>query len=99
MSHRVPVIVTNLIDSMTKQKDDIAEKFGDEAREELKKCIAELSKLKYELQTDKKFLEVIKFFHECASCNFHFHSLALLHCRSCLEMILIKTCGIVSLMN
>lgn len=61
LSYRVPIIVTNLVDLMTKQKDDIAEKFSAESREDLKKCIAELSKLKYELQTDKPFLEVIVF--------------------------------------
>lgn len=59
MSHRVPVIVTNLIDSLSKQKDDIGEKFGDEGREDLKICIGELSRLKYELQTDKPMTEVI----------------------------------------
>lgn len=61
LSYRVPIIVTNLVDLMTKQKDDITEKFGAESRDDLKKCIAELSKLKYELQTDKPFLEVIVF--------------------------------------
>ncbi|CAO1371674.1 unnamed protein product [Diamesa serratosioi] len=53
MTKRVPVILTNIIDQLTQGKEQIVEKYGEASRDELKNCVAEISKLKYELQTDK----------------------------------------------
>ncbi|XP_035893235.1 damage-control phosphatase ARMT1-like [Anopheles stephensi] len=56
MRERLPVILTQVIDQLSKDKEQIVENFGGEtAREELKAAIGEISKLKYELQTDKDF--------------------------------------------
>lgn len=58
MSERVPVIITNIIDRLTREKEEIIERFGELSREELKACIGGISKLKYELQTDKPMTEI-----------------------------------------
>ncbi|XP_058129445.1 damage-control phosphatase ARMT1-like [Anopheles ziemanni] len=56
MRERLPVILTQVIDQLSKDKEQIAENFGGETtRDELKAAIGEISKLKYELQTDKDF--------------------------------------------
>lgn len=56
MRERLPVILTQVIDQLSKDKEQIVANFGGEtAREELKGAIGEISKLKYELQTDKDF--------------------------------------------
>lgn len=54
MTSRVPVILTNIVNQLTHEKDKIIEQYGEVSREELKNCIGEISKLKYELQTDKR---------------------------------------------
>jgi damage-control phosphatase, subfamily III len=58
MSHRVPIIITNVVDQLTREKEKIIAELGEQSREELKSCIGEISKLKYELQTDKPMLEI-----------------------------------------
>ncbi|XP_075168029.1 damage-control phosphatase ARMT1-like [Haematobia irritans] len=59
MRERLPVILTNIIDSLTKDKDDIAQKYeGEKTREEIKAIVGHISKLKYQLQTDKQFEEL-----------------------------------------
>lgn len=58
MSERVPVIITNILDQITREKEKIIERFGEVSREEIKNCIGEISKLKYELQTDKQMWEI-----------------------------------------
>lgn len=58
MSIRVPIIITNILDQLAREKDQIIERFGELSREELKFCIGSISKLKYELQTDKKLTEI-----------------------------------------
>lgn len=58
MSIRLPIIITNILDQITREKDVIVERYGELSREELKTCLGEISKLKYELQTDKKMHEI-----------------------------------------
>lgn len=58
MSVRVPIIITNILDQISREKDLIIERFGELSREELKHAIAEISKLKYEIQTDKRMHEI-----------------------------------------
>lgn len=58
MSTRVPVILTNIVDRINREREHIIERYGEVCREELKLCIGEISKLKYELQTDKEMTEL-----------------------------------------
>ncbi|CAD7013066.1 protein-glutamate O-methyltransferase [Ceratitis capitata] len=50
---RLPITLTSIIDSITKDKDDLLSEYGEGSREEIKNIIGSISKLKYELQTDK----------------------------------------------
>nr|XP_016996763.2 LOW QUALITY PROTEIN: damage-control phosphatase ARMT1 [Drosophila takahashii] len=57
---RLPVILTNVIDTLTRDKTELvaqfaSNEFAQAAREELKIIIGLISRLKYELQTDKPF--------------------------------------------
>ncbi|XP_043646257.1 damage-control phosphatase ARMT1 [Drosophila teissieri] len=57
---RLPVILTNVIDTLTRDKTELvaqfaSHEFSQAAREELKIIIGLISRLKYELQTDKSF--------------------------------------------
>lgn len=58
MSTRVPVILTNIVDRINREREHIIERYGEVCREELKLCIGEISKLKYELQTDKEMTQL-----------------------------------------
>lgn len=58
MSARVPVILTNIVDQLNREKDKIIERYGEASREELKACIGEISRLKYELTRDKPMTEI-----------------------------------------
>ncbi|XP_052872013.1 damage-control phosphatase ARMT1-like [Anopheles cruzii] len=59
MRERLPIILTQVIDQLAKDKEQIVANFGGEtARDELKAAIGEISKLKYELQTDKDFKSI-----------------------------------------
>ncbi|XP_023167409.1 damage-control phosphatase ARMT1 [Drosophila hydei] len=51
----LPVVLTKVIDSLTKDKSELVEQFGENVRDELKIIIGLISRLKYELQTDKPF--------------------------------------------
>ncbi|XP_064542688.1 damage-control phosphatase ARMT1 isoform X2 [Drosophila montana] len=51
----LPVVLTRVIDSLTRDKGELVAQFGEHAREELKIIIGLISRLKYELQTDKPF--------------------------------------------
>ncbi|XP_072397023.1 damage-control phosphatase ARMT1-like [Diabrotica undecimpunctata] len=53
VKHRMPVILTNLIDNLVRHKAEIKEKYGNEAVDELKTIIGEISEFKYEVQTNK----------------------------------------------
>ncbi|KAF2900418.1 hypothetical protein ILUMI_05766 [Ignelater luminosus] len=50
---RLPRILTQTIDILVRHKDNIGDEYGKEAKEELKTVIGEMSKLKYEIQTNK----------------------------------------------
>lgn len=50
---RLPVILTKTIDRLSQKKDDIAREYGTEARDEIKTVVGKLSRLKYEIQTNK----------------------------------------------
>ncbi|GJQ84217.1 hypothetical protein Trydic_g2887 [Trypoxylus dichotomus] len=50
---RMPIILTQTIDRLVRTKEIIIKTYGPNAAEELKSVIGELSKLKYELQTNK----------------------------------------------
>jgi damage-control phosphatase, subfamily III len=58
MSHRLPVIITQIIDQLSRDKDEIGVTLGAEAKEESKVVAGKLSKLKYELQTNKNFTPI-----------------------------------------
>ncbi|XP_055902584.1 damage-control phosphatase ARMT1-like [Eupeodes corollae] len=53
LRERLPVILTQVLDNLSRDKDEIAEKYGNEVREEIKEIVGNISKLKYQLQTDK----------------------------------------------
>lgn len=53
IKERLPRIITQSIDILVRNKDDIGEEYGEDAKRELKTVIGELSKLKYEIQTNK----------------------------------------------
>ncbi|XP_017836075.1 damage-control phosphatase ARMT1 isoform X1 [Drosophila busckii] len=60
LRNRLPVVLTRVLDTLTKEKSQIVEKFAftnflQNARDELKIIIGMISRLKYELQTDKAF--------------------------------------------
>ncbi|XP_059608671.1 damage-control phosphatase ARMT1 [Phlebotomus argentipes] len=52
---RLPVILTRIIDGLSREKEAISLAYGEESADDLKDVIGNISKLKYELQTDKKF--------------------------------------------
>ncbi|XP_067626957.1 damage-control phosphatase ARMT1-like isoform X2 [Eurosta solidaginis] len=51
---RLPVTLTTIINNITRDKDDLVLEFGEKSREEIKNIIGLISKLKYQLQTDKE---------------------------------------------
>ncbi|GAB0090165.1 Protein-glutamate O-methyltransferase [Sergentomyia squamirostris] len=52
---RLPVIITKIIDSLSRDKEEIVAIYGERSIDDLKDVIGNISKLKYELQTDKPF--------------------------------------------
>lgn len=57
IQERLPIIITKIIDQMTRDKDELMEYFnGEQTKEDLKEVIANISELKYELQTNKEFI-------------------------------------------
>ncbi|XP_018325936.1 protein-glutamate O-methyltransferase [Agrilus planipennis] len=59
MKERIPVILTQLIDNLVRNKDKIISEYGQGAGEELKIVIGEISKIKYEVQTNKPLQEIV----------------------------------------
>ncbi|XP_050294250.1 damage-control phosphatase ARMT1-like isoform X2 [Anthonomus grandis grandis] len=53
VKNRMPVILTQVIDSLVRNKEGISNEFGEGSADDLKQAIGELSKLKYEIQTNK----------------------------------------------
>ncbi|KAL1518126.1 hypothetical protein ABEB36_001798 [Hypothenemus hampei] len=53
VKNRMPIILTQLIDMLSRNKEMITQQFGGDASEDLKTVIGEISKLKYEIQTNK----------------------------------------------
>lgn len=58
VKERMPVILTKLLDHLVRDKEKIIEKYGQVAKEELKAVIGEMSKLKYEIQTNKPITDL-----------------------------------------
>ncbi|GLH05280.1 Putative protein-glutamate O-methyltransferase [Gryllus bimaculatus] len=56
MKDRLPIILTQVIDHMSREKENIVNEYGKEALEELKIAIGKISKLKNELQTNKPLI-------------------------------------------
>ncbi|XP_055382714.1 damage-control phosphatase ARMT1-like [Condylostylus longicornis] len=54
LRERLPVILTKVIDDLSQNKDTIINECSEEAREELKIVVGNISELKYQLQTDKE---------------------------------------------
>ncbi|CAK9803850.1 Damage-control phosphatase ARMT1 [Anthophora quadrimaculata] len=50
---RLPVILTKIIDTLSRNKENIAEKYGENAAEEIKQVTGFISKLKSEIVTNK----------------------------------------------
>ncbi|CAK9826417.1 Damage-control phosphatase ARMT1 [Anthophora retusa] len=50
---RLPVILTKIIDTLSRNKENIAEKYGENATEEIKQVTGFISKLKSEIVTNK----------------------------------------------
>nr|CAD7413757.1 unnamed protein product [Timema cristinae] len=55
---RLPVIITQVVDHLARDKDKIIKEYGEDAREEVKTVIGRLSELKNELQTNKPLIEL-----------------------------------------
>jgi len=58
IGYRLPVILTKVIDQMSRDKNEIGERLGQEARSEVKEVVGALAKLKNELVTNKAITEV-----------------------------------------
>uniref|UniRef100_A0A8D8UIG1 Sugar phosphate phosphatase n=2 Tax=Cacopsylla melanoneura TaxID=428564 RepID=A0A8D8UIG1_9HEMI len=58
LKDRTPIILTSVIDHLSREKESIVQKYGEGAREELKTVIGNISKLKSELQTNKPFSKI-----------------------------------------
>ncbi|KAJ1521490.1 hypothetical protein ONE63_003155 [Megalurothrips usitatus] len=51
--NRLPVTVTQVVDHLSRTKEEIAQSYGEDAQEEVKQVIGYLSRLKNEMQTNK----------------------------------------------
>lgn len=55
IQERLPIIITKILDQVTRDKDEIGGMFnGEETKDDIKEVIANMSQLKYELQTNKE---------------------------------------------
>ncbi|XP_043261889.1 damage-control phosphatase ARMT1-like [Colletes gigas] len=53
LKDRLPIILTKIIDTISRDKENIAQKFGENATEEIKQLVGFISKLKNEIVTNK----------------------------------------------
>jgi len=56
---RCPVILCKVIDHLHRERNNIGRDLGQEAMEGLYKVVEELSKLRYEMQTDKPIVDIV----------------------------------------
>uniref|UniRef100_A0A1B6LFX9 Sugar phosphate phosphatase n=1 Tax=Graphocephala atropunctata TaxID=36148 RepID=A0A1B6LFX9_9HEMI len=56
---RLPVILTKVIDGLSRDKEAIAAEYGEDGREDVKRVISCLSQLKNEMVTDKYFTQLV----------------------------------------
>jgi len=56
---RCPVILCKAIDHLHRERNVIGRELGEESREGVKKVVEELSKLRYEMQTNKPILPIV----------------------------------------
>ncbi|XP_054283680.1 damage-control phosphatase ARMT1-like isoform X1 [Macrosteles quadrilineatus] len=56
---RLPVILTKVIDGLSRDKESIAAVYGEEGKEDVKRVISCLSQLKNEMVTDKYFTQLV----------------------------------------
>ncbi|XP_044730173.1 damage-control phosphatase ARMT1-like [Chrysoperla carnea] len=54
IKERLPVILTKIIDYLVREKEEISKEYQTDISEDLKTVIGEISKLKYEIQTNKE---------------------------------------------
>ncbi|XP_063710092.1 damage-control phosphatase ARMT1-like [Culicoides brevitarsis] len=66
---RLPRIITEVIDNLSRCKDQIVEQLGEASREEVKTVIGQISELKYELQTDKELKALPEYTEELKKWN------------------------------
>jgi len=76
LKDRLPIIITKLIDHLSRDKVVIAEQYGSEAKEELKEITGRIAQLKNELVTDKQLTPLVADFQGLDAWNRSLEELA-----------------------